>query len=136
MPKTILNYTPHEINVRRVDAQPVKPLRIVTEGDQESMISSTLLVSFPSVGIARVDSISPVDGFIEVDGYVIEVVKTTYGVITNLPEPRDDTFLIVSLIVAKAAMDSDRTTSDLLVPSDPVRDAEGRVIGCTRFARL
>ena len=85
MPKTILNYTPHEINVRRVDAQPVKPLRIVTEGDQESVVTSTLLVSFPSVGIARVDSISPVDGFIEVDGYVIEVVKTTYGVITNLP---------------------------------------------------
>jgi hypothetical protein len=61
----------------------------------------------------------------------VEIVSapTILGVI-GLPEPKPDTYLIVSRVVKNAVPDRD----DCIVPDDLVRDSEGKVIGCRRFS--
>ena len=66
----------------------------------------------------------------------IEVVRTTFGAPTDLPDPEEGTWLIVSLATANAAKATGRTTDDLLLTSSPVRDDSGRIVGCRRFATL
>lgn len=66
----------------------------------------------------------------------IEVVRTTFGVPTDLPDPEEGTWLIVSLATANAAKAAGRITDDLLLTSNPVRDDGGRIVGCRRFAIL
>ena len=45
-------------------------------------------------------------------------------------------YYVVSTIAAEAARCSGRTTADLLVPGQQIRDASGRVIGCRSLARV
>jgi len=49
--------------------------------------------------------------------------------VENLPDPPEGVYYIVSLAVAQAAR-----RPDLLVPDDMVRDEQGRILGCRRFA--
>ena len=51
--------------------------------------------------------------------------------IIGLPEPEDNTYFIVSSLVAQAAKDR----RDLLVPA-PVRNERGQVVGCDGFFTL
>lgn len=78
----------------------------------------------PSGQIARVDSAQA-----EVcrrDG--IPVYHTTFGKISGLPDPKLDTFYIVSAIVLNA---TDRT--DIMAPGNLRRDENGQPIGCQGF---
>lgn len=52
--------------------------------------------------------------------------------IVNLPEPKTDTFYIVSKMVAQAFPER----KDLIFPGTVVRDADGRVVGCIDFSRV
>lgn len=108
----IINLTPHTVNI--VDAE------------------GNALRNFVSEGIARAAQTSVVVG--ELEG--IELVKTTFGAPVDLPDPKDDTYYIVSLATATAARDHGRTVADLLLTSDPVRDSEGRIVGCKRLAKV
>jgi len=107
----IVNLTPHTLN-------------ILDENGTE--------YSFPSDGIARAAQSSTVVGTLN----GIEVVKTTFGAPEGLPDPEEGVFIVVSLATANAAKAAGRTVDDLLLTSDPVRDADGRIIGCRRFARI
>ena len=68
-----------------------------------------------------------------VDGIVVDDVA--FGADTAhtdwLPAPRDGVWYLVSLPVALAA--THRT--DLLVVHEPVRDTDGRALGCRKLAR-
>lgn len=55
-------------------------------------------------------------------------VRKTFGEIENLPEYEVGTILIASALAAQAAWAIGRF--DVVCPGDPVRDAEGRIIGC------
>jgi len=70
---------------------------------------------------------------IEYIGFVngIPIVRRVLGNVQDLPEKKEDTYLIVSQLVADACLGRD----DLLVPADLVRDEQGRVIGCRALAR-
>lgn len=106
----IRNLTPHCVNV------------IGDDGD--------VVASFPSDGVARATQTSvPVTC---VDG--IDVVKMTFGKPVDLPDYRDGDWLIVSIITANAARAYGRRTDDLLITADPVRNGDGQIIGCRRFA--
>lgn len=105
----IKNLTPHAVNI--VDA----------EGNPHR--------TYESEGIARAATSSEVVG--ELDG--IELVKTTFGAPVGLPDPEDGVYLIVSLATATAAQKHGRSTDDLLLTSEPVRDSEGRIVGCLRL---
>jgi hypothetical protein len=89
----------------------------------------TVIAAFPSYGLAWVEQSDRELFHLEVNGQKVPVVHTEYGEITGLPDPEDGTRYIVSALVAQAAR-----RTDLLVPSDLIRDSEGRVIGCRRFA--
>lgn len=103
----LLNYTPHAINV--YDS------------------SRNLYLTIESSGVARVD-----EKIIQLNKSIekVPLVIKSYGEVIGLPEPREGTYYIVSTIVAQAV--SHR--KDLVVPSEPVRDLSGVMIGCQSFS--
>jgi hypothetical protein len=106
MKKVIVNLTPHAINLVR-DGQVVETIH-------------------PSGTIARVSMTTEIVG--QINGF--EVRKNTYNEVVDLPPREEGTIYIVSALVAQAAKDR----YDLVVPDGSVRDADGRIIGCTGFA--
>ena len=136
MPRKFVNLTSHSIELVGHESFVATQLYSSLTDEERIINTWSILASFPSAGVAQANLISVVDEMLTVDGHVIEVVKTTYGTVINLPEPSYDTYYIVSTLVAQASKASGRTTDDLLLLSDPIRDIKGRVIGCRRFARL
>jgi len=112
----VVNLTPHEVTV--VDER------------------QNVLVTIASSGVARASQTDEVIGTIQVGDQTVTVVKTVFGEVVDLPEPAEGVAYVVSIITANAARAQGRTTEDLLITSGPVRDAQGRIIGCTRFARV
>ena len=55
----------------------------------------------------------------------------SYG-ITGLPEPKPDTYYIVSKILAQACPER----KDLIFPGTVVRNGSGDVVGCIDFSRV
>jgi len=98
----IMNLTPHDVVIVGEDGSVVK--------------------TFPSTGLARLSSATEKVG--EVDG--VPITKTVFGAPEGLPDPVDGVLLIVSQTLKSAFPDR----HDLVVPSELVRDSEGRVIGC------
>lgn len=103
----IINLTPHDV--------------VITDGPTFE----------PSGIVARVATHQVDDG--DING--IPVKKQTFGDITNLPEPAENTIYIVSLVVLQAAKEIGRT--DCVAPdtSNPVRNEEGRIVSVPGFVR-
>jgi hypothetical protein len=102
--KEVKNYTPHDINIILDDCE------IIIESE----------------GIARCNEI------IEKQGEVldVEIIKKKFQGVEGLPEERDDTIYIVSLVVAQSCKDR----NDLVIPGEIVRDDAGKIIGCKNLA--
>jgi hypothetical protein len=114
---TIINLTPHPVN-------------LLVQG------AST---TFPSEGVARAAQVDETVGTIDIDSAAlpqVDIVRSTFGEPEGLPEPTPGTYYVVSLLTASAAKAVGRTTSDLLMPAGIVRDAEGRIMGCSKFSQL
>jgi hypothetical protein len=88
-------------------------------------------IEFPSEGTARAQQSSVVTDSIE----GIEIVELTFGDVIGLPEYSEGVYYIVSLITAQAADRHGRRTDDLFLTANPVRDDEGRIIGCRNLMR-
>jgi membrane protease subunit (stomatin/prohibitin family) len=103
----IINLTPH--NITLIDN------------------NNNIVDVFQSAGLARVDSntcqVSTVNG--------IPVNTVKFGNVTGLPDPQDDTFFVVSRIVADAVKG---TRNDILIVDKTVRNDAGQIIGCQAFA--
>lgn len=98
---TIINLTPHEVNV-------------VSNG--------TTRTFNPSGTVARV---SVTDTVVDtIDG--VDILEERYSDVVDLPDPADDTIYIVSLLVCQACPER----IDLVHPSRPIRDDAGRIVGC------
>lgn len=106
----ICNLTPHAVNL---------------VGDDGNVIRT-----YEPIGLARAEQKSVVCGTL--DG--IELVKTVFGKVEGLSDYQEGVFYIVSAITANAAKAEGRTTADLLIVSDAVRNDQGQIIGCRRFA--
>lgn len=89
----------------------------------------------PSGGVARARQTDRNVGEVMVDGFAVPLVKSVFGEVEDLPAPTEGVAFIVSFITVTAARAHGRPTSDLLTTSGPVRDAEGRIIGCRALAR-
>ncbi len=101
---TIVNLTPHTLNVRNSDGE---------------------TISFPPSGeVARVDAADAKAGTL--DGF--SVVRTTLGEVTGLPPFRKDTTYVVSGMVAAAS-----PRADVVSPGNLIRDDKGRPVGCEGF---
>lgn len=105
----IVNLTPHMVNVI-VDGESIK--------------------RFPSEGVARAEQ--TVEHVGELDG--IELVTMRFGKPESLPDYTEGVYYIVSITTANAAKAAGRRVDDLLITSDPVRDDDGRIVGCRKFA--
>lgn len=86
----------------------------------------------PSGVVARVSSETVDVGSLDFNGTKIPLTTTAYGEVQGLPDQRDDTLLIVSSMVA--ARCKERT--DVFIPNESIRDAEGRIIGCKSLGRV
>lgn len=66
----------------------------------------------------------------------IPLFETHYGAPIDLPDPEEDTILIVSKITADAAKQVGRGTKDLYLVFDTVRDPENpsNILGCRGLA--
>ena len=106
----LINCTPHAVTV---------------------VLESGTLEIEPSGIIPRCTQTSEQIGTVDIEGKTIPVIKTVFGEVFDLPEKQDDTFLIVSMLVASAAQ-----RDDLLIPADIIRDDKGRIIGCKSLARV
>lgn len=116
MAAQIINLTPHAV--------------VLLNADDEIVANYE-----PSGTIARAAQSDEHVTTIEVaEGVTCNVVRTTFGKTTDLPDPDGETHFVVSILTAQAAKAGGRSTNDLLVTSDPVRGEDGRIIGCRRFA--
>lgn len=82
----------------------------------------------PSGPPARCTQNSIFFGDFDVEGAMISFTHTTYGDVIDLPEPEDNTVIVVSAMVANHPDLQSR--ADLAYPGILVRDEEGRIIGC------
>jgi hypothetical protein len=103
----VINLTPHDLNLYK-------------EGE--------LVETIPSQGFARARQINTHIG--NINGYPLS--KVTYGETENMPAPQKGVIYVVSSITAQASIDRD----DVVTPTGMVRDENGRIIGCTGFAKL
>lgn len=135
----VINLTPHTVNIV----------------DEDGIIVRT----YPSEGVARATQRAKVIG--ELDG--IELVSMHFDEPVDLPAPSTlrgcsystpctspngfdcqgcdgaysgEVYFIVSITTAQAAKATGRTTDDLLITANTVRDSDGRIIGCRQFARI
>lgn len=126
----IINLTPHQIalfnatDCTEVQSGSYKSLTL-KEGAQP-------LAVYPSEGVARASAVKAVVDHLEINGQVVPVIGTTYGEPEGLPEPKADTFYVVSALTAQAA----KGRADLLIVDGTVRDGDGRICGCTAFGRV
>lgn len=126
----IINLTPHLVSLYNI-----ADCTEVQQGSYKSLQlnkGATPLATYPSLGIARATATKAVVDQLEVAGQVVAINATTYGTPEGLPEPKADTFFIVSALTAQAAKDR----HDLLIVDGTVRDGDGRICGCTAFGRV
>lgn len=130
----IINLTPHPVVVLRDD--PNGPFTgSVGTGPATKEIKYSIVDEIKPAGpVARARQTDEVVGDVQVNGYAVPLVRTVFGATTDLPDADGTTKFVVSIITAQAAKAAGRDTSDLLVTSDPVRDANGRLIGIRKFA--
>jgi len=117
----IVNLTPHPI--------------VVHDGGNAEIIP-------PSGRIARVATSSIEMHRIEAGHGVNPMLQmTTFGQVIDLPEPKKDTFLIVSGIVLSALREQGSTRQDVIAPATgpkdgAIRNDAGQIAGVTRFNAL
>lgn len=107
------NYTPHTVN-------------IFTDGGEE-------IISIVSSGIARASEIHQTVDTLSTGDEKIPVDNVSYGDVNGLPPEKEGVYHVVSLITALQCVGK---RNDLLIVSGTVRDDQGRIIGCTGFARV
>jgi hypothetical protein len=96
--------------------------------EEEGM--GVLMMLKPSGVLARVSEKKWDNGVILVGGVEIPRIGVGYGEVEGLPERKEGTLYIVSALVKQRVPERE----DVVVPSNPVRDSKGKIIGCRAFA--
>ena len=108
---TIVNLTPHAVNVIRDD--------------------NSVAITIPASGnVARCSQTIDIVGSITTGSVSIPVSSSSYGEVIDLPDPKPGYYYIVSRLVMSACP----ARQDLLCPNDLVRNDAGQVIGCRSLA--
>ena len=82
----------------------------------------------PSGKLARVSTRTVKTG----DWDNLPITETVFGEVEGLPEPEPGTIYLVSSLVAQRC----KGRSDVFIPNESVRDANGRIIGCKSLGRI
>lgn len=132
----IINLTPHPVIVLRDDPDgSVTGFTGVGPAAKEGKFA--LVAEYkPNGKVARAAQKDEPVGELEINGVSVPLITTIFGEPTDLPSPEGGVCYVVSIVTAQAAKASGRTTRDLLITSDPVRDAAGRFVGVRKFALI
>lgn len=109
----IVNLTPHTIHL------------INNENEVVASFEPSGIIARAAQTKTKVDDINL--GDINVD-----VFASTFGEVENLPPMEDGTIYIVSTLTAQACKDR----PDVYVTDNPVRDDQGRIIGCRSLGKI
>ena len=109
----LINLTPHDLVVYTTPGSSVK---------------------IPASGaVARVTTeLSPLPPIKYLDGTTVPVNRTKFGEVDGLPPETNQKGYVVSRIVFEAVK---HRRLDVFAPGEPVRDPQGRVIGCRGLSR-
>lgn len=94
------------------------------------------LVTYAPSGLARATQTAETVAEMFVETGYVPLKRMAFGAVEGLPETADqDTYYIVSAITAQAAKATNHPLRDrLLVVADPVRNADGQIVGCRSFS--
>jgi hypothetical protein len=67
------------------------------------------------------------------EAITVEIVNKCMGDITNLPEPCNNTYYIVSLAIAQKLKG---LREDLIVPNSMIKNKKGVILGCRNFTKI
>ena len=135
---TIINCTPHQIvmfNPAAVDFNPkTKSYYLNKEIDDLVVDDQTVFEIFQPSGIVPRCTQKETDkGFVNSQtNHKYHIFKMEYGQVDNLPKEKEETYYIVSALVAQAV----KNRHDLLVPTHMVRNKEGQILGCLNFSQI
>lgn len=119
----IINCTPHTINLLHVEGLQWDSKARCYHG--EPRIRLTIEPSGVVPRCAQTEEMTDV-----LNG--VPIYRMKFGTVESLPPRMAGAFYIVSSLVAQACPERD----DLLIPAHMVRDENGKVVGCTAFARM
>ncbi len=109
----ILNMTPHTVSIYS-SREAIEPTLVIPSCTQQGV---------PVPRCSQQDTqVDVING--------VPIFQTTFGEVTDLPEEREDTILIVSRIVFNAA-----NRQDLVTPGPAIRNSEGVIIGSLGLSR-
>jgi len=132
----IHNLTPHEIVILK-NAEFGDIVGFTGFGKNQTEAKYLKVKKFSSEGAVRAAQKDVPAGEIQLErGISVELISTEFGEVSGLPEPQIDTYYVVSVVAANAAKAQGRSTTDLLLVADTVRNAGGQIIGCQKFARV
>lgn len=132
----MLNLTPHEIILMR-ESETGEVTGFTGFGRAAQAAQYKVFKKIPSSGVVRASQRDTPAGSLLLEGDVkVELISTQFGELSGLPDPEAGTFFIVSAVAAQAARFSGRSTEDLLLVADTVRDEDGKILGCQKFARV
>ncbi len=131
----IRNLTPHTVVLLVEDEEKGTEEGQLGFGRATKLATFRRVAELPSVGVARATSFSSPAGtiFPEEADDEISLTRTVFGEVEGLPDPTITVRLLVSLVTANAAAAGGRTTDDLLIVGETVRNEEGQIIGCVGF---
>jgi len=69
---------------------------------------------------------------LSINDLTIPVYRSKFGKVENLPEPQEGHGYIVSALTAQAVQNRD----DVFITMDPVRDEQGRIVGCRALGKI
>ena len=95
------------------------------------------IASLPRAGeMARVETQAKEVGEFSLNGHNVPLVETSFGDVVNLPEEKDGTIYVVSVIVVQAVRGKrDDVVAPDTGPASVVRDDAGNIMGVRRFTR-
>ena len=104
----------------------------MTPHDIVLLNDTTVILELPPSGnTIRLDQTDEMVDDLMISDHQIEIVHTVFESAVSLPEILPNTFYIVSALVANAYPER----FDFLIVARTVRDENGRIKGCTAFAR-
>lgn len=126
--KMIVNLTPHDVAIYNI-SDCILNYGMLYLREKEDMEYPEPLRVYPAAkDPARMHFVQRDPG--TADGILV-YHWASYG-ITGLPEPKPDTYYIVSKILAQACPERE----DLIFPGTTVYDADDNVVGCIDFSRV
>ena len=124
----IVNLTPHDVAIYNVSDCILNKGRLYLREKADMEYPEPLRVYPPAKEPARMYFVQRDPGM--ADGIMV-YCWAPCG-ITGLPEPKPDTYYIVSKILAQACPERE----DLIFPGTTVYDADDNVVGCIDFSRV